>query len=118
MSQQHMQYDPEVSAEPTPYVSGYQEGSPRTQNYPASSYGQKLVIGHTGALDISVGQRLALAIVSLAFFIVLVLFFVVVGIAINISEGNLGPFLGALFGVLSLYSVVAILINVVFNRRH
>lgn len=115
MSQQHMQYDPGVSAEPTPYVSGYQEEAPHAQSYPASSYGQKLIIGHTGALDISAGQRLTLAIISLAFFIVLVLFFAVVGVATNASTG---PLLGALFGVLSLYSVVAILINVVFNRRH
>lgn len=114
MSQQHMQ-DSSFPGESSIYSGGYREETPLAQGYPAGVYGQKLAVGQPIDLTITAGQRLALAIVSLSFFVFIVLLFAALGFTSLASDS--GRFISSGFGILTLYSVVAIFINVVFNRR-
>jgi hypothetical protein len=114
MSRQHMHYDPDYSAESASYSGEYQEEPPLPKNYAPHAYRQKLVAPSVN-LGITAGQRLALAIVSLSLFVFILLVFLALAFKVDSSGTALYVFV-CLF-VLSLYSVVAILINLVFNRR-
>ena len=106
MSQQEMNYE-EVKR--TPPGTGYTSMS---YDYSTGSYGQK--ISDRGSFKApTTGQRLALAIVSLAMLMVMTFGLIFVGIAT--SAGFTSTF-GLTF-VLVLFYVAVIIINVLFNRK-
>ena len=115
MSQPHMEFDSDYYAESVPYSSGYQEEIPPSKNYATYAYRQKLVAPSTD-LHITAGQRLALAIVSLSFFVFILLVFL--GLGFKVDNSGISLYVFVVLFVLVLYSVVALLINLVFNRRH
>lgn len=98
----------------SPYT-GY-EGIPPNDNYSASSWGQKLTVDNISSSPSS-GQRLALAIISLILWVVV---FIIVGLgASSLSPDNpsshvLYPFL---IVALLIFSVLVLIINILFNRR-
>ena len=111
MSQQQMEFDPGNRHGPASYSVGYEE-VPYNSYSSSSSRGQKLS-WQDAVMHPSAGQRLTLAIVSLAMFLILV--FGLIGIAVA-TQASPWVVLPILF-ILVLFSVVAIIINVVFNRK-
>lgn len=111
MSQQQMEFDPGNRYGPASYSVGYEE-VPHNSYSSSSSRGQKLsrqdAIMHTTA-----GQRLALAIVSLVMFMILI--FGLIGISAA-TQAPAWVVLPVLF-ILVLFSAVAVIINIVFNRK-
>lgn len=123
MSQQHMQFDEGQGERPGASYTGY-EAVPPYNNYSTHPYGQKLSAPETSKMPTS-GQRLALAIVSIVLWIVLFLIvaaimgsyqpgFITPGGTYEMVSNTLDPFLVAGFAV---FSVMVIIINVLFNRK-
>lgn len=106
MSQQEMEYDEMNRARPDSSYGRY-EGTHHT-----GLYGEKL---SPSALKASptAGQRLALAIVSL--FMLLILIFGLIGIAAA-SQASNWVIIPILF-IYTLFAAVAVIINIVFNRK-
>ena len=98
MSQQHMEFEPGSGHGSASYAVGYEE-VPHDSYSSSSMRGQKL-LWQDAVMHPTAGQRLALAIVSLA-------------ITSNAAEWVVLPILF----ILTLYSTLAVIINIVFNRR-
>lgn len=124
MSQQHAQFE-EFRDGPQP-TSTYQDGysGPQPVSYtvnvpPAPSYmampAQKLVMPDMQGRGPSAGQRLALAIVSLVF--VFITFIVTLGIVAANRDGSWPVASLAVFFAL-VFAVVALVLNLIFNRKH
>ena len=114
---QHQMDSGEINRDgPRASYTGY-EGVPPTDSYSSSSWGQKLTVDNSSS-PTSSGQRLALAIISLILWVIV---FIIVGLsASSISPDNpssrfLYPFLIA---ALLIFSVLVLIINVLFHRRH
>ena len=111
MSQQHMEFEPGGGHGSNAYSVGY-EGIPHDSYSSSGIRGQKLgwqdVVMHPTA-----GQRLALAIVSLVMFLVLIFGLVLLAILSNAAGWVVLPVLL----ILVLYTVLAVIINIVFNRK-
>lgn len=107
MSQQEMNYG-EMGRDRSGFVSGGYQGIPLS-----NSYGEKLS-GQTAGGTPTAGQRLALAIVSLVMLVVMT--FGLVGLA-AILQAPPWVILPILF-ILVLFSSVAVIINIVFNRKN
>ena len=124
MSQKHMEYDESQRERPGASYTAY-EGVPPYNSYSTHPYGQKLT-GHEASKIPTAAQRLALAIVSLVLWIALFLIIAAImgsyrpdfsatpGGAYEISSSALDPFLIAGFAV---FTVMVIVINVLFNRK-
>jgi len=101
---------------PQTSYTGYEE-VPRYDNYSSSAFGQKLSLDNSSSSLVS-GQRLALAIISLILWVVV---FIIVGVsASSISPDSpssrvLYPFL---IVALLIVSVLLLIINILFHRRH
>ena len=106
MSQQEMNY------------GEFQHGTPGTgytamsYDYSTGSHGQK-ISDHAPFKAPSTGQRLALAIVSLAMLMVMTLGLILLGYGLNV--GSIGAV--AFIFVLVLFYAAVIIINVLFNRK-
>lgn len=81
MSQQHMEFNPGSGQESASYSVGYGE-VPRDRYSFSSSHGQKLS-WQDAVIHATAGQRLALAIVSLAMFMIIIFGLVLLAIASN-----------------------------------
>ncbi len=122
MSQQHMQSDESQREGPGASYTGY-EAVPPYNSYSTHPYGQKLS-GHEISKMPTVGQRLALAIVSLILWIGLFLTIAAIMASYAPTYGPPGvyestsnilfPFL--IIGFL-IFSAIVILVNVLFNRK-
>jgi hypothetical protein len=109
MSQQEMGYGEMNRSRPeTSYRSGYEEEPHHYQVPPRAK-----LSGNPSGAAATAGQRLALAIVSLAMLMVMVFGLIGIAIATNVPNWAIIPILF----IIVLFSVVAVLINVVFNRR-
>lgn len=86
---------------------GRYEGTPRP-----NMYGEKLS-AHAISTAATAGQRLALAIVSLAMLMVLIFGLIVFAAATNAPNWAVIPILF----IIVLFSAVAVIINIVFNRK-
>jgi hypothetical protein len=111
MSQQHMEFNPGSGQESASYSVGYEEASHNSYSS-SSSRGHKLS-WQDADMHATAGQRLALAIVSLAMFMVIIFGLVLLSIASNAAAWVVVPILF----IIVLYSALAIVINVVFNRK-
>jgi hypothetical protein len=122
MSQQHMEFDESQRERPGASYTAY-EGVPPFNSYSIHPYGQKLS-GNEISKTPTVGQRLALAIVSLVLWIALFLTIAAImasyvpaygppGVYESVSN-TLFPFL--IVGFL-IFSAIVILVNVLFNRK-
>ena len=125
MSQQHMEFDESQRERPGASYTGY-EAVPPYNSYSTHPYGQKLSGNEISKMP-STAQRLALAIVSLVLWIGLFLTIAAImsayaaygpssgpgGYAESVSH-TLFPFL--IIGFL-IFSVLVILVNVLFNRK-
>jgi fatty acid desaturase len=111
MSQQHMEFDPGSGHRPASYSVGYEE-VPYDSSSSSSIRGQKL-LWQDAAMHATAGQRLALAIVSLVIFMVLILGLVLIA---EIGHADAWVVLPILF-ILILYTTLAVIINMVFNRK-
>jgi hypothetical protein len=110
MSQQQMEPD---HSEPTSYNTGYRQ--PLYYNDDSlSSVGHKLTWREEGDLPKD-EFRLGLAIVTLICFLILILAFAGLGLTSLASDKYL--YIGTGIIMFILYSIVAIIINVMFNRR-
>jgi hypothetical protein len=114
---QHQMDSGEINRDgPHSSYTGY-EGTPHYNSYSSSSLGQKLYVDN-GSSSFSAGQRLALAIVSLVLWVVV---FIIVGLSAastspeNPSSRFLYPFLIA---ALVIFSVLVLVINILFHRKH
>jgi hypothetical protein len=112
MSQQQMESDRGHTGEHIPYETGYKDAPYYHDSL--SSVGQKLTWREEGDLPKD-EFRLGLAIVTLLFFLVLILTFAGLGFTSLASDKNL--FVGTGIVMLILFSIVAIIINAMFNRR-
>jgi hypothetical protein len=112
MSQQQMESDRSPSGEPISYETGYKD----TPYYhdSLSSVGQKITWREEGDLPRD-EFRLGLAIVTLLSFLVLILAFAGLGFTSLASDKYL--FIGTGIVMFILFSIVAIIINAMFNRR-
>jgi len=116
MSQQ-MHYDEAGQERPRPPVDSYDAGYQAGYRDPfAGASGQKLAFSDVGQhvgrdKGVSAGQRLALAIVSLAILVG------AVSIIMGTTVGQIFTFIGGLIA-LALVCITIIAINVVFNRWH
>jgi hypothetical protein len=111
MSQQQMEFDPGNRHGSASYSVGY-EKVPHDSYSSSSSRGQKLSWQDT-IMHPTAGQRLTLAIVSLVMFLILVFGLVGISVATQAAPWVVLPILF----ILVLFSVVAVVINVVFNRK-
>lgn len=126
MSQQHAQFEEEFRDGPPPSVS-YESGytGPQPVSYttsappPVQSYvlapGQKLLVQEPHERPNSTGARLALAIVSLIFLFITYMIALAVTIAER-HEPSTATSLSIFFAL--IFSVVTIIINIIFNRKH
>lgn len=124
MSQQHMQFEEGQGERPGASYTGY-EAVPPYNNYSTHPYGQKLSAPETSRMPTS-AQRLALAIVSIVLWIALFLIIAAImgsyqpnivttpGGGYVVGSTMLDPFLTIGFAV---FSVMVIIINVLFNRK-
>jgi hypothetical protein len=113
MSQQHMESDRSQSSEPASYNTGYKQ--PLYYNDDSlSSVGHKLTWREQGELPKD-EFRLGLAIVTLLSFLVLILTFAGLGFTSLANDKVL--YVGTGITMLILFSIVAIIINAMFNRR-
>ena len=130
MSQQHSQFEEEFRDGPQPGTSyqdqggytGPQPGS-YTVNVPplysqVSMPGQKLLMQDlSSGKGPSAGQRLALAIFSLLF--TFIMFIVTLGIVAAFShEGGFSPITPLAVFFALIFAAVALILNLIFNRRH
>jgi|SRR5579883_395156 len=125
MSQQHTPFEEEFRDGPPSdsYQAGYTGPQPISYTVnvpPLQTYtgmaGQKLVVpvGASGR-EPSAGQRLALAIVSLAFvFLIFMATLFVVAAAWN----NLFPIAPLAIAFALIFAVITLILNVLFNRKH
>ena len=111
MSQQQMEFDPGSGHRSASYSVGYEE-VPHDSYSSSSLHGQKLS-WQDAIMRPTAGQRLALAIVSLVLFVILI--FGLVGIAAA-THADAWVVLPILF-ILILFSALAVIINIVFNRK-
>ena len=111
MSQQQMEFDPGSGHRSASSSVGYEE-VPRDSYSSSSLRGQKL-LWQDAVMHPTAGQRLALAIVSLVMFVVLNFGLVLISAA---SHADAWVVLPILF-ILVLYSALAVIINIVFNRN-
>lgn len=113
MSQQEMNYGEFRHGTSATGYTGYEGISHDDDKYSPGSYGQKLS-GHTSFRTPTTGQRLALAIVSLAMLMVMTFGLIFIGIATHVT----GSGVAGLIFVLVLFYVAVMMINVLFNRRY
>ena len=111
MSQQHMEFNPGSGQGSASYPVGYEE-VPRDSYFSSSSRGQKLS-WQDADIHATAGQRLALAIVSLVLFMVIIFGLVLIAVTSNAAPWVVFPILF----ILVLYSALAVIINIVFNRK-
>jgi hypothetical protein len=111
MSQQHLEFEPVSGHGSASYSVGYEEG-PRDSYSSSSIRGQKL-LWQDAVMHPTAGQRLALAIVSLVLFLILIFGLVLIAATSNADSWVVLPILF----ILILYSALAIIINIVFNRN-
>ena len=111
MSQQYMEFNPGSSQESASFSVGYEQ-VPRDSYSSSSSRGQKLSWQDT-TIHATAGQRLALAIVSLVMFMMIIFGLVLLSIASNAAPWVVFPILF----IIVLYSTLAVIINIVFNRK-
>lgn len=99
-----------MSQQYTRFEESFHDGPP-----PASSQaGHKLVVSDEGR-EPGAGQRLALAIVSLVF--VFVIFLATMGMVAALRD-NLFPIAPLAIAFALIFALVALLLNVLFGRRH
>jgi hypothetical protein len=113
MFQQHLESGRGHAGESTYYETGYKD-IPNYHDDSLSSVGQKLTWRADGDLPKD-EFRLGLAIVTLLSFVVLILAFAVLGFTSLASDKDL--YVGTGITIFILFSVVAIIINAMFNRR-
>ena len=106
MSQQEMNYS-ELNHDKSGPAYGQYEGTRRS-----NMYGEKLAPPAIGSAP-TAGQRLALAIVSLAMLIAVIFGLIAVAIATEVPDWAVIPILF----VIALFAAVAVIINIVFNRH-
>ena len=106
MPQQEMNYS-EMGHDRPGFTYGRYEGMPFV-----SVQGEKLS-GPTGGQAPTAGQRLALAIVSLAMLMLMTFGLIIIAISTEAPPWAVLPILLILF----LFSAVAVIINVVFNNK-
>jgi hypothetical protein len=111
MSQQQMDFDPGMRHESASYAVGYEE-VPHGSYTSSSLHGQKLS-WQDAIMHPTAGQRLTLAIVSLVMFLILIFSLVGISAATQASSWVVLPILF----ILVLFSVLAVVINIVFNRK-
>ena len=111
MSQQQMEFDPGSSHRLASYSVGY-EAVPHDSYSSSSIRGQKL-LWQDAVMHPTAGQRLALAIVSLVMFMIIIFGLVLIAVASNARPWVVLPILF----ILVLYSALAVIINIVFNRK-
>jgi hypothetical protein len=111
MSQQHMDFEPGGGHGSASYSVGYQE-VPHESYSSSSIHGQKL-LWQDAVMHPTAGQRLALAIASLVMFLILIFGLVLIAITSNAERWVVLPILF----ILILYSALAVIINIVFNRN-
>ena len=111
MSQQQMEFDPGSGHRSASYSVGYEE-VPHDNSSSSSSRGQK-ISWQDAIMRPTAGQRLALAIVSLVLFVILI--FGLVGFSAA-TQADAWVVLPILF-ILVLFSALAVIINIVFNRK-
>jgi hypothetical protein len=111
MSQQQMEFDPGMRHESASYAVGYEE-VPHGSYTSSSLHGQKLS-WQDAVMHPTAGQRLALAIVSLGMFLFIT--FGLVGITVA-TQAPAWVAVPILF-ILVLFSVLAGIINIAFNRK-
>ena len=104
---QRMDYDEPDGQQQVPPFDSYQSGY---RDPFASSYGQKIPSGFSGRHTPSAGQRLALAIVSIAILVPLI------SVIVPVSVGA-GAFFGGLIAI-GVICVTIIAVNYVFNMRN
>ncbi len=109
MSQQ-MEFNPASHHGSASYSVGYEEVPHDSSS--SSSRGQKLSWQDT-TIHATAGQRLALAIVSLVMFMIIIF-----GLVLLATVSNAAPWvvIPILF-IIVLYSTLAVVINIVFNRK-
>ena len=110
MSQQQMEFDPGSGHRSASYSVGYEEVPHDSSS--SSIRGQKL-LWQDAVMHPTAGQRLALAIVSLVMFLILIFGLVLVVVTSSPAGWVVLPILF----ILILYSALAIIINIVFNRN-
>jgi len=113
MSQQQMESDHSQSSEHTSYNTGYSQ-PPYFNDDSLSSVGHKLTWREEGDLPKD-EFRLGLAIVTLLCFLILILAFAGLGFTSLASDKYL--YIGTGIIMFILFSIVAIIINAMFNRR-
>ncbi len=117
MSQQQMHYDDINSDGTASYSSGY-EGEPQYRYDTFGAAGQKVSVNILNKTA-SAGQRLALALASLLF--MLIMFVIDVLVASSLPwDGDRGVAFFAVFVLLvltTIFTVVMAIINIVFNRN-
>src|SRR5215471_20671423 len=109
--QQQMEFEPGSGHGSASYTIGDEE-VPHTSYSSSSTRGQKLV-WQDAIMHPTAGQRLALAIVSLVMFLILIFGLVLLAITSNAAGWVVLPILF----ILILYSALAVIINIVFNRK-
>jgi uncharacterized membrane protein YbhN (UPF0104 family) len=119
MSQQHMEYDESQHERPGASYTGYEAISPYS-SHSTHPYGQKLAAPETNKMP-TVGQRLALAIVSVVLWIALFLIIALIMVAYSPNPGGyeqldnyLYPFL---MGGFVIFTIFEIIVNFLFNRK-
>jgi len=110
MSQQQMEFDPGSGHRSASYSVGYEEVPHDSSS--SSIRGQKL-LWQDAVMHPTAGQRLALAIVSLVMFMIIIFGLVLIAVASNARPWVVLPILF----ILVLYSALAVIINIVFNRK-
>jgi hypothetical protein len=110
MSQQQMEFDPGSGHRSASYSVGYEEVPHDSSS--SSIRGQKL-LWQDAVMHPTAGQRLALAIVSLVMFLILIFGLVLIAVTSNAAGWVVLPILL----ILTLYSTLAVIINIVFNRK-
>jgi hypothetical protein len=111
MSQQQMEFDPGSGHKSASYSVGYEE-VPHDSYSSSSIRGQKL-LWQDAVMHPTAGQRLALAIASLLIFLILTFGLVLIAATSNTAAWVVLPILF----ILILYSALAVIINIVFNRK-
>ena len=111
MSQQQMEFDAGGGQRSASYTVGYEE-VPHDSYSSSSIRGQKL-LWQDAVMHPTAGQRLALAIVSLVMFMILIFGLVLIAVASHAASWVVLPILF----ILTLYSTLAVIINIVFNRK-
>lgn len=114
---QNAQFEEEFRDGPSPaptYQAGYT--SPQPASYSLNVPGQKLLVNSkTPAATGNVGARLALAIVSLIF--VLIMFLATAAVAAMSYEGGYSGLVVLMVFLSLALAVVALLINLIFNYK-